>query len=689
MSKKAISKKPILKRQWKNWHLETDEDDIVWLHFDKAESSTNVFSADVFVEFFEVLDQLSEMNPKGLIILSDKENGFIAGANIEEFTQLESEEQALELIRVGQSAFDKLEALPFPTLSLINGFCLGGGMEMSLACDYRIALDEAKTRLGLPEVLLGIHPGWGGTMRLPRLIGAPAAMDLMLSGRTVSARAAKKMGIVDHIAPQRHLKRAAKILILKRPVIRTAGKIRAIANTGVARPLLAKYLRKQVAKRAPEEHYPAPYALIDLWEKYAGDEKTMLTEEAISVARLMSEGTAKNLVRVFLLQERLKSLGKGVDFQPKHIHVIGAGIMGGDIAAWCALKGLTVTLQDREPKFIAPAIKRAHALFKKRLKVPYLIQAAKDRLIPDLHGTGVKSADVVIEAIIENKEAKQKLFSQIESLLKPDTILATNTSSIPLDELSETLQQPDRLVGIHFFNPVAKMQLVEIVEGKNTSQENKNKAAKFCRCIDRLPLPVKSSPGFLVNRILMPYLMEAVKLLEDGVPAQIIDRAATDFGMPMGPILLADTVGLDICLSVAEILGEALGLNVPEALRKKVEAGEFGVKSGQGFYQYQKGKQVKGKVNANGSDSYSEDIADRLILQMLNESIACLREGVIGDMDMVDVGMIFGTGFAPFRGGPMHYMEHRGRQVIIDRLKELESQYGERFAADKGWQAVG
>ena len=388
------------------------------------------------------------------------------------------------------------------------------------------------------------------------------------------------------------------------------------------------------------------------------------------------------------MQERLKSLGKGVDFQPKHVHVIGAGIMGGDIAAWCALKGLTVTLQDREPKFIAPAVKRAHALFKKRLKVPHLIQAAKDRLIPDQHGSGVKSADVVIEAIIENKEAKQELFSQIESLLKPDTILATNTSSIPLDELSETLQQPDRLVGIHFFNPVAKMQLVEIVEGENTSQENKNKAAKFCRCIDRLPLPVKSSPGFLVNRILMPYLMEAVKLLEEGVPAQVIDRAATDFGMPMGPILLADTVGLDICLSVAEILGEALGLNVPEALRKKVKAGKLGVKSGQGFYQYKKGKQMKTKVNVDNSDSHSEDIADRLILQMLNESIACLREGVIGNMDLVDVGMIFGTGFAPFRGGPMHYMEQRGRQDIVDRLKELEGQYGERFAADAGWQTI-
>jgi 3-hydroxyacyl-CoA dehydrogenase/enoyl-CoA hydratase/3-hydroxybutyryl-CoA epimerase len=677
-----------LNKQCKNWHLEMDEDEIVWLHFDKANSGTNVFSSDVFDEFFVILDHLAELNAKGLIILSDKKNGFIAGANIEEFTQLESKEEALELIRVGQSAFDKLEALPFPTLSLINGFCLGGGMEMSLACDYRIALDDPRTRLGLPEVLLGIHPGWGGTMRMPRLIGAPAAMDLMLSGRTVNARAAKKMGIVDKITAQRHLKRAAKMLILRRPKKSQPGKLVALANSAVARPLLAKYLRKQVAKRAPRAHYPAPYALINLWEKHGGDERSMLLEEAVSVAGLMTEGTAQNLVRVFLLQERLKSLGKGVDFQPQHVHVIGAGIMGGDIAAWCAFKGMTVTLQDREPKFIAPAIKRAHALFKKRLKVPHLVQAAKDRLIPDHKGLGVKNADVVIEAIIENKEAKQALFSQIEPLLKSETILATNTSSIPLDELSETLKQPDRLVGIHFFNPVAKMQLVEIVEGNNTSQENKNKAAKFCRCIDRLPLPVKSSPGFLVNRILMPYLMEAVNLLEEGVPGQVIDKAATDFGMPMGPIFLADTVGLDICLSVAEILGAALGLNVPEALRKKVEAGELGVKSGQGFYQYQNGKQVKTKTATDGSSQQAEDIADRLVLQMLNEAIACLREVVIEDKDLLDVGMIFGTGFAPFLGGPMHYMEQRGRQDIIDRLKELEGKYGNQFAADAGWKSV-
>lgn len=676
------------KNTYKNWRIEMDEDQIAYLHFDKANSSTNTFSAEVFEEFFVILEQLDDRHPKGLIILSDKENGFIAGADIAAFTQLENKEEALEFIKVGQSAFHKLEALPFPTLSLINGFCLGGGMEMSLACDYRIALDEPKTRLGLPEVLLGIHPGWGGSMRMIRLIGAPVAMDLMLSGRTVNAATAKKIGMVDKITAKRHLKRAAKILISRCPKKAQAGKLVSLGNVHIVRPLLAKHLRKQVAKRAPEAHYPAPYALIDLWEKYGGDAHEMVSAEADSVAELVSGSTAQNLIRVFLLQERLKSLGRDVCFQPQRVHVIGAGIMGGDIAAWCAFKGMIVTLQDREPKFIAPAIKRAHILFKKRLKIPYLVQAAKDRLIPDHKGLGVKSADVVIEAIIENKQAKQDLFNQLEPLLKPEAILATNTSSIPLDELSKVLKQADRLVGIHFFNPVTKMRLVEVITDNNTSEENKNKAEKFCRCIDRLPLPVKSSPGFLVNRVLMPYLMEAFSLLDEGVPSQVIDKAATDFGMPMGPIFLADTVGLDICLSVAEILGTTLNLAVPDILRKKVVAGELGVKSEQGFYQYKKGKQVKSKVEADDANEQSKDIADRLILKMLNESIACLREGVVEDKDLVDAGMIFGTGFAPFVGGPLHYMEQKGKQAMMDRLKELEGKYGNTFTADAGWKTI-
>ncbi len=668
----------------KHWKLETDDDGVVWCHFDKQKASANVLSSDVFDEFESILDKLESEPAKGLIILSDKQSGFIAGANVEEFATVKDEVDALEVIHRGQAALDRLEELAFPTLSMIHGFCLGGGLELALACDYRIAMDDPKTRLGLPEVRLGIHPGFGGTMRLIRLIGAPPAMDLMLSGRTVNARVAKKLGIVDKVVPLRQFKRAAKSLIEKQPEKHSPKPIQKIANQSWARPLLAKYLQKQVSKKASQDHYPAPYALIDLWREHVDDDKEMLQEEANSVARLITGDTAQNLVRVFLLQEQLKELGKNSKFEAKHVHVIGAGIMGGDIAAWCALRGLQVTLQDMEAKFIAPAIKRAHTLFKRRLKDPRLVQAAMDRLLPDQNGVGVKNADVIIEAIVENLEIKQNLFKSLEAEIKEGAVLATNTSSIPLDELVKPLAKPERLVGIHFFNPVAMMQLVEIINSDITDQREVEKAAAFCRGIDRLPLSVKSSPGFLVNRILMPYLLEAVVIHSEGVPAKLIDDAAVGFGMPMGPVKLADKVGLDICLSVAEILGNALGKEVPEILRSKVSKGHLGVKSGRGFYQYKKGKIQYDKNDQ--MDSIPEDISDRLSLQIINESVACIREGIINSDDHLDAGMIFGTGFAPFRGGPMNYMKQTGKEELLQRLQGLNDKLGERFQPDAGWE---
>jgi 3-hydroxyacyl-CoA dehydrogenase / enoyl-CoA hydratase / 3-hydroxybutyryl-CoA epimerase len=670
--------------KYNHWKLVNDDNNIIWCHFDKRGSSTNVLSTAVFEEFNAILDGLPGQNPKGLVIVSDKSHGFIAGADIHEFTSLSGKEQALELIHLGQALFGKLESLPFPTLCQINGFCLGGGLELALACHYRIALNDPGTRLGLPEVRLGFHPGWGGTLRLVRLIGAPAALDLMLSGRTIDARTAKKLGVVDRVVPLRHLDNATRKLLEKQPRRHRPGRIKQIVSYKILRPYLGKYLRRQVKKKAVPEHYPAPYALIDLWEKHWGDKRGMLRAEANSVADLITTPTARNLIRVFLLQERLKSLGQASDFSPAHVHVIGAGVMGGEIAAWCALQGLTVTLQDREPKYIAPALKRAHELFCSRLKLARPVQAAMDRLIPDHQGRGVAKADVLIEAIVEDLNAKQSLYSELEPRLRENAVLATNTSSIPLDKLSRSLSQPERLVGIHFFNPVASMQLVEIVRADHTDGRMIDQAAAFCRRIDRLPLPVKSSPGFLVNRILMPYLMEAMILHEEGTPALQIDRAATAFGMPMGPIELADTVGLDICLSVADILAEALDWKIPEKLREMVNAGRLGRKSGRGFYEYRNGKpRHDGKV---ADKAQSEDLADRLILPMINEAVACLREGVIADADLLDAGMIFGTGFAPFRGGPMHYLEQRGRQKTRERLVALEEKYGGRFHPDDGWQ---
>jgi len=670
----------------RHFSRETDSENIVWLCFDMADAGTNVLSPDVFTELDEQLQAIAAEQPRGLVILSGKSNGFIAGADIKSFTRVKTERQAQELLKTGQEVFNRLAALPFPTVALIHGFCLGGGTELALACRYRITRDDPGTRLGLPEVKLGIHPGWGGSARMVPLIGGIKAMDLILSGRSVDGRGARRMGLVDRVVPERHLRSAARKLVLDAPPPFRAGLIDRLSNSFVARPVLARILSKQVAKRASRQHYPAPYAMIDIWRKHANDQPGMLAAEARSLAHLVTGLTAQNLIRVFFLQEQLKALGKDKTYKPENIHVIGAGTMGGDIAAWCALRGFHVTLQDQSPERISPAVKRAHALFGRKLKLPIKVIAAMDRLLPDHKGYGVEKADIVIEAIFEDAEVKRSLYRDIEPRMKPGAMLATNTSSIPLEELCSALAQPERLVGLHFFNPVAMMQLVEVVKGHSTSDQIAAQAMTFTRQIDRLPLPVTSTPGFLVNRILMPYLMEAVELESEGVPAALIDRAATTFGMPMGPVELADTVGLDICLHVAEILAAHFGATIPPRLQQLVADGKLGKKSGHGFYTYQHGKAIKPKVS--GKAWNMQEITDRMILRLLNETVSCLREQVVENGDLLDAGMIFGTGFAPFRGGPVHHLESQGSDKLLQQLHSLQKLRGDRFRPDPGWETL-
>lgn len=667
---------------YQHWKVETDNTGICWLHLDKAEASANVLSAEIMNELDNIVATLTQSPPKGLVILSDKASGFIAGADVKEFTTFTDEASALTAIRRAHRIFNAIETLPCPTVAMINGYCLGGGMELALACRYRVADDGPKTRLGLPEVRLGIHPGFGGTLRSIRAIGVLAAMDLMLTGRTIDARAAKRLGLISYAVPARHLRTAALNLINNPPAITPLKWWLNLLNRKPIRSWVGKTLRKKVAERAPQAHYPAPYALIELWEKYYDDHFLMLDQEAQSVARLVTGSTAKNLIRVFLLQEQLKGLGRADDYEPRHVHVIGAGVMGGDIAMWCALRGFTVTLQDQKKEALANVIKRAHAMYKKIVKDRFQVTATMDRLIPDPKGNGLRRADVVIEAIFEDAEVKRKLFKSIEPLTKPTAILATNTSSIPLDEINIALSRPERLVGLHFFNPVSKMPLVEIVQSPTTDKTVAQQAAAFTKRIDRLPLPVRSKPGFLVNRILMPYLMEAVILAEEGVPLAVIDKVAVDFGMPMGPIELADTVGLDICQHVAENLSKYLKMDIPERLKALVTAGTLGRKTGKGFYEFKNDKPVKLAV---GNDHAAVDLQDRLIFRMLNEAVACLRDGVVESADLADAGVIFGTGFAPFHGGPFHYIQARGVPQMRNMLEQLHQRYGARFTPDSGW----
>ena len=667
------------------WNLTIDDERVAWLSCDVPGSSANSLSRAVMLELDRQLVAVVDAKPRALIVQSAKKSGFIAGADIKEFVGLSDPAMAFELVRTAQGVLDRLEALPFPTVAAINGFALGGGLELALACRYRVALDDAKVVLGFPEVMLGIHPGFGGTVRSVQLIGAIAAMELILTGRNVRPHQALKMGLVDALAPPDRLADVAKSIALSAPTPKRAPFRAQLINLPGMRSIVAAQMRKQVAKRARREHYPAPYAAIELWRRYGAHGKAAYEAEARSIADLFCTSTSRNLVRVFFLQDRLKGLA-GKSPQPiERVHVVGAGVMGGDIAGWCALRGLTVSLQDRELKFVQPALERAQALFAKKLKEPERYRQTMARLQADIESTQIPAADVIIEAIFENADAKRALYAQIEPRMKAGAILASNTSSIVLEQLGDRLADPGRLVGLHFFNPVAQMQLVEVVHTERTRPEVQQAALAFVRRIDKLPLPCRSAPGFLVNRVLTPYLTEAMLAVEEGIPAALVDRVAEAFGMPMGPIELADVVGLDVAMHVGQILATAFSKPTPKDVLQLVAEKKLGRKSGQGFYRWQDGKAMKPDVDTLQAPV---DLQDRLIMAMLNESVAVLRERIVEDADLLDAGIIFGTGFAPFRGGPVHYARARGIAACVARLEELAHTHGARFKPDAGWRSL-
>jgi 3-hydroxyacyl-CoA dehydrogenase/enoyl-CoA hydratase/3-hydroxybutyryl-CoA epimerase len=669
-----------------HWKLSFGSSGHCWVTFDKADSSSNTLSSEVMDEFERViawLEKLPEL--PGAVIRSAKTSGFILGADVGEFEALADAATATGLAARGQALLQRVEDLPFPTVALLNGYALGGGLELALACRYRIAIEGYERCIGLPEVQLGIHPGFGGTVRSVALLGVPAALDLMLTGRSLSPVEARSLGLVDGLAaPGEGEAAALRILKRKAPPRRAPWFLR-ILNAGWIRPWLARRMRQATRRKANPAHYPAPYALIDLWERLGGVGKEAYQAEAESIGRLLVSPTSKNLVRIFRLRERLRNLTPRGD-AVRHVHVIGAGTMGGDIASWCALSGLKVTVQDREERFVAPALERARVLFGKRLKAPGAAAAAEKRLVGDVPGAGVAEADVVIEAIIEDLDAKRGLFTTVERAARADTILATNTSSIRIEEIAAGLRHSRRLVGLHFFNPVASMPLVEVIRTKSTDPGTFDRALAFVTQIGKLPLPCASSPGFLVNRILMPYMLEALTACEDGYWIETIDAAALEFGMPMGPIELGDRVGLDIALHVAGILADTYSAEPPEILHEMVDKGRLGLKSPQGgFYQYRDGRPVRRK----GAPKPDSELIDRLILRLVNEAATCVSEGIVDDADLLDAGVVFGTGFAPHTGGPINYARQCGIERIVERLRNLEASHGDRFTASRAWSQIG
>jgi 3-hydroxyacyl-CoA dehydrogenase/enoyl-CoA hydratase/3-hydroxybutyryl-CoA epimerase len=647
--------------QLKDWRFSIDMEGIAWAIFDREGESANALGRRPIEELNAIIERVEAAarakSVRGLVIMSGKERGFIVGADIREFENFKTEADVIANIRPVNEMLDRIEKLPVPVVAAIHGVCVGGGLELILACHYRIATRDDSTRIGFPAVKLGIFPGFNGTARSIRQVGPMAAMQNMLTGGMIRASAAKALGFFDQlVSSPGELRWAARKAVLQNRRSKPAGGVKALMTKWPVREFLAKKMRDEAAKKAREEHYPAPFRLIDLFEKYGGDLNAMKRAETTAFAPLMVSDTARNLRRVFRLTELLKGQApKGFKWKPARVHVIGAGTMGADIAGVCVASGMEVTLQDISAEQLEKGIKAQGKLFARKFKTKATRDAAKARLIADPEGKGASRADVIIEAIVERLDVKQKLFADLESKVKDGAVLATNTSSLKLEDISAPMKDPGRLIGLHFFSPVPQMPLVEVVRGAKTREDEVKKGAAFVTAIDKFPLITKDVPGFLVNKVLTPYMFAAMERLEKGEDKEKIDEALRAFGMPMGPIELADSVGLDVCAHVAKILGQS---SDGSRLDRLVTSGRLGKKTGEGFYVWKDGKPVKS--DAKFSKAELDRLGRELIEPMIREAQKSLDEGVVDNADLVDAGMIFGTGFAPFRGGPLHYKAGQG-----------------------------
>jgi 3-hydroxyacyl-CoA dehydrogenase / enoyl-CoA hydratase / 3-hydroxybutyryl-CoA epimerase len=683
-----------------NIQREVSDTGIAILTFDRPDSTANIFDQQTLDEIEEHLGFLeSEKSLKGLIIRSAKSKIFIAGADLNTFTQNLSAERIAVAIERGQKAFDRIAGLPYPTVAAIHGIAVGGGFEISLACDYRIASSDSVTKVGLPETNLGILPAWGGSTRLPKLIGLPNALEAIMNGRQYPAEQARKLGMIDSIVHREQLTTVATNLIH-----RSAGKKRSLKLHISNQTPLSKVVKAQAEKKALTKtrgHYPAPLKALEVaYTSLSVSHEQSLANEKNNFIELALSETAQNLIGLFFLQERAKKLklpnelGSVPATPVKEVNrglVVGAGLMGAGIAQFLSSRGIRVILKDVGPAPLGKGMQAIAKIYQDAVKRHLFSETdarnAFDRVLPIYEELPLRDIDLVIEAAIEKLDLKQQIFADLETKVSSNLVLASNTSALPIDAISASLLHPERVVGIHFFNPVHRMQLVEIVRGTKTDAATLNTAIRFVKQIGKLPVLVRDSPGFLVNRILLPYLGEAVRLFAEGHRVESIDRVMLDFGMPMGPLRLTDEVGLDVAEHVAkELEGRVKHLAASnDTLSKMIGKGWLGRKSGKGFYEYASGGDEK--VNAQLSDlqpatpaaENEGDLRDRLVLSMVNEAARTIEEKVVEAPEDVDFGMIMGTGWAPFRGGPLRFADHLGIATVVSRLNNLRDRVAPYF----------
>lgn len=686
-----------------------DADGVLRVVFDTPGQKVNLLNESTLRDLDRLLEETSHRDDiRALLFSSAKRGMFIAGMDVEQIASVTDAYRGAEAARFGQAVFQKIADLKQPSACAINGTCLGGGTEMALACTFRVAADLPELRIGLPEVKLGIIPGFGGTQRLPRLIGMIASLDLILTGRTLDAHRARKVGLVDQVAPEAYIERQALALLNqaltdgeRKVVARLRRKQalvpRLIQSIGPLRRKALEQARKKTEQKAPAENYPAPFAAIEAIEAACTQELAHgLDFEARLIGELIPTPTSKNLIWLFKSQSALK--GDTGDFRatPRKIHraaVLGAGIMGGGIAQLVADRDVPVRLKDLNYDAILTALATANSVWAGKLKRRRISKRELDQkmafIAPTLDNSGLAQVDIVLEAVVENLEIKRSVLAEIEKKIGERTIFATNTSSLPITDIASAALRPERVVGLHFFNPVDRMPLVEIIAGERSSPEAVATAHAFAIRLGKTPVIVKDGPGFLVNRILTFYLNEALQMLIEGVPMEALDASMERFGMPMGPFALLDQVGLDTAGHVASVLraafGERAGATV-DVLETMVASGRLGRKNDRGFYRYRNGKRqgVDGEIhNLVGArdvrDVPAETLQERMILAMVNEAALCLEERVVSQPRDVDVAMVMGTGFPPFRGGLLRYADEIGVPVVADRLSRLAEAHGGRF----------